>query len=229
MSQTLPKTGPQAVERPRLSTRLGENELKRRLWHMSPGLLPFLLWPIPHADPISPTLRGIMVTIIVGLGIAIFVQFRRIARNGEYSDRLAAVAGYAGSVLLMLLLFPNQAELGLTVLAVLAFGDGSATLGGKLLGGPKLPWNDEKTISGFACFVLVGVPMASIIYWGETHNLEAQGPPASWVTALICGGAAAIAAAIVESLPSVINDNIRVGVTAAVVVVAAHGATVGWS
>lgn len=196
---------------------------------MSPGLLPFLLWPIPHADPISPTLRGILVTIILGLGVAIFLRFRRIARKGECGDRLGAVAGYAGSVLLMLLLFPGQAELGLTVLAVLAFGDGSATLGGKLLGGPRVPWNHDKTISGLACFVLVGVPMASIIYWGETHNLEARGPAAGWSTALVCGGAATVAAAIVESLPSSINDNIRVGVTAAATVAAAHGIMVGWS
>jgi phytol kinase len=196
---------------------------------MAPGLLPFVLWPISHRDPISPTLRAIIVALVVGLGLLIFLNFRRIARQGRHDDRLPAVVGYAGSVLLTLLIFPAQAELGLTVLGVLALGDGSATLGGMLLGGPTLPWNPRKTWSGSLCFVLVGGLLASVIYWGETHNLEAQTPGVSFATALACGIPAALAGAIVESLPLRINDNIRVGVAAAVTVAVAHGIVVGWS
>ncbi len=208
---------------------IGSTELKRRLWHMSPGFLPFLLWPIPHADPISPTLRAIMILLVVGLGIWIFANFRQIARQHRIDDRLQAVGGYAGSVLIMLLLFPADAQLGLAVLAVLAFGDGSATLGGLLLGGPTVPWNRAKTWSGSACFVLVGGMMASVIYWGETHNLEAQTPGVPFTIALLCGVSAAMAGAIVESLPIGINDNIRVGAAASLTIVAVHGLVVGWS
>lgn len=209
--------------------RLDRVELRRRVWHMLPGLLPFLLWYFPHRDPISPTLRGIMIALAVGLGGMILVRFHRIARPGE-RDRLAAVAGYAGSVLAMLLLFPGEAELGLTVLAVLAFGDGSATLFGKLLGGPTLPWNRAKTWAGFLAFLAAGVPMASLVYWGETHfNPEAL-PPGGvpFTAALVCGASAVLAAAVVESLSSRINDNLRVGITAAVTLAVVHGSVVGW-
>ncbi len=70
--------------------------------------------------------------------------------------------------------------------------------------------------------------MAAIVYWGETHNLEAQTPGVSFVTALYCAGMTVVAAAIAESLPSRLNDNLRVGVTAAVVGAAMHGMLVGW-
>lgn len=219
---------PQAEKAGRLN-QVGQMELRRRLWHMLPGLLPFLLWPIPHADPISPTLRAIMILVIGSIAGWIYFQYRHIARN-EDRQAFGAVAGYAGSVIGMLLLFPWHAELGLTVLAVLAFGDGSATLGGLLLRGPTLPWNRDKTWAGSFCFVLVGAPLAAIIYWGESHNLEAvTNPDVSYTTALLCGSAATFAAAVSESIATRINDNIRVGLTAAVTLIVAHGWLVGWS
>jgi len=237
LAEAGPKVVPNADSRPnvranglrtRLAGRMGPTELRRRIWHISPGLLPFLLWPIPHADPISPTLRGIIVltcAIIAGL---IYLRFHRVARQSVASDRAGAVLGYSGSVLLTLLLFPANAELGLTVLAILAFGDGSATLGGMLLAGPKLPWNRSKTWTGTLCFLACGVPMATVVFWGETYfNAESQGSPVPFFSALLCGGTAVVLAAIAESVPSRINDNIRVGVTAAVSLVVMHFLVVG--
>jgi dolichol kinase len=141
---------------------------------------------------------------------------------------VAAVIGYAGSVLLTLLLFPAHAELGLTVLAVLAFGDGSATLGGKLFGGKRLPWNRDTTWAGLICFVCVGLPMAALVYWGETYfNPETASEPVPISIALLCGGTATVIAALAESVPSRINDNIRVGLAASLAVVSVHALAVG--
>ena len=210
-------------------SRVDSTELKRRIWHMSPGLLAFLLWVFPHQDPISPTMWWIIVVVIVGIAARIFIQFRRIARTGEEA-RVGCVVGYAGAVLFTLLLFPAHLELGLAVLAVLAFGDGSATLGGLMLRGPTLPWNREKTWAGTSCFFLIGAPLASLIYWGETaFNPESLGPAVSLAAAFVCGSSAAFVAAIAESLRSRIDDNIRVGLAAAATVVIAHGWVVGWA
>ena len=196
---------------------------------MSPGLLPFLLWTYPHRDPLSPTLRWIIAGIVLALALAIFAGYRAIARRGERGQRLTSVAGYAASVLVMMLLFPGQLELAMTVLAVLAFGDGSATLMGKLIGGPRLPWNLEKSWSGLCSFVVLGGTMASIVYWGETHfNAEALGPPVPFPTAVLIGFGTAAMAAVYESLPWRINDNIRVGTSAALTVAALHGLLVGF-
>ncbi len=207
--------------------RTGRTELRRRLWHMLPGVLPVFLWPIPHADPLSPTLRLVILGIIIALGIAIFVQYRHIARRAD-NERLTSVIGYAASVIVTFLLFPSAIEIGFAVLAILAFGDGMATLIGKLLSGPALPWNREKTWSGFLAFMVIGTPMAALMYWRETHNLEAMTPGITYTTALLCCGIATFVAAIAESLPSRINDNIRVGVTAIAAMAIMHTVFVGW-
>ena len=65
--------------------------------------------------------------------------------------------------------------------------------------------------------------MAALAYLAESQ------PTAPVLSAFICGAAAAVAAAIAESLPVKLNDNIRVGATAAVTVALMHGWIVGWA
>jgi len=210
-----------------LGTRLEPAEWRRRMWHFAPGFLPFILWGIPHSDPLSLRVRGIFAVLILGLAITIYRRYDRIRRHGEQSGEFGPVVGYAGSILLTFLLLPAHAEIGMAVVAILAFGDGSATMFGKLLRGPALPWNRDKTWAGLGAFLLIGTLMASIIYWGESHNLKAQLPGVSAWTAVICGGVPVLIAAFAESVSSRINDNIRVGVTAAVTATAIHAMMVG--
>ena len=196
-------------------------EVRRRFWHMSPGLLPFGLHMVSHADPISPTLRGIIVGICVVLGMKILTGFRKIERLGEGSGA-SAVTGYALSVLLTVLLFPGHLEIGVAVLSVLAFGDGSATLFGLLVRGPRLPWNQAKSWSGLAAFIVVGSLMTAWIYCGETRNPEAIETSVSYLTALSLVTPAVVAAAFAESVRTRLNDNIRVGITASVTLAVMH-------
>ena len=135
-------------------------ELKRRFWHISPGFLAFGLLVIPHADPISATLQLIILTCCLTIGMWILFGFRQIQRCGEGAG-LGAVGGYALSVLGTSFLFPRHLELGLAVLAILAFGDGSATLLGSVFRGPRLPWNSGKSWIGLLGFVAVGSAMAA--------------------------------------------------------------------
>ena len=201
---------------------ISRKELKRRMWHMLPGLLPIISWIVPHKDPLSPTFKLIAAGVMAGLCFALFRSFHTIVRKGERNPT-SAVFGYAGAVLATLLLFPAQAELGMTVLVVLAFGDGSATLGGMLFPGPRLPWNADKTWSGLLCFLFIGAPLASLAYWAEAQ------PYATFDIAAICGCSAIVTAAIAESIKSQINDNIRVGVVAAAAVAVTHGLVVGFA
>ncbi len=212
-----------------LESRISTTELRRRFWHIAPGFLPFILWPLSHRDPISGELSFILIAIVVGIAISIIRGYQQIARSGKDKNELSAVVGYAGSVLFTILLFPAQVEIGFVVLAILAFGDGFATLGGMLLRGPTLPWNRKKTFSGLISFILFGGLLASIIYWGESQNLEALNPHASFRTSLQIGMAVAFVAAFVETIPSRINDNIRVGITAAGMGVLMHWLVTGWA
>ena len=213
----------QAVRiRPRRIRPLGATELRRRLWHSAPGLLPVLLWLIPHRDPLGPLGRSVALLLAAGLGLTVFLGYRKIARPGD-AERLPAVAGYAGSVLLAVLLFPADIEIALVVLAVLAFGDGSATAGGLSLISPPLPWNRRKSWAGFACFLLGGAPAAAFVHWAESafspQSVPASIPPA---VSLLVGGGAALAGAVAESVPSRVNDNVRVGLAAAVTAAVLH-------
>lgn len=201
--------------------KMGAREFRRRLWHVTPGLLPFLLWPIPHEDPISPTLKYIILAISLFVAGRIFFQWQQISRNRS-EGRSAAVLGYLIAVVGTLLVFPAQLELSFLVLATLAFGDGLATLGGIVLAGPALPWNHNKTVAGTVSFALFGTLMGAAVYWGEAN------PIVPFSDALIVAAITACMAALAESLPTRLNDNIRVGATAALVAPLAHAWVVGF-
>lgn len=211
-------------------SRLEPYEWRRRLWHMSPGFLPPMLWLIPHRDPLSWLATSIILLVAAGLSLHIFIRYHHIQRSGD-NARGAAVLGYVLSVFAAFVMFPQAPQIGMAVLGILAFGDGSATLGGKLLGGWRLPWNAEKSWSGLICFVLLGSFFGALWYWGETwFNVEAnEYREIDFATAYAVVGSAAILAAIAESIPSRLNDNIRVGVCAVASMAAAQTVFVGWN
>ncbi|MCH2203896.1 MAG: hypothetical protein MK102_18175, partial [Fuerstiella sp.] len=119
-------------------------------------------------------------------------------------------------------LFPQHLELSFALLAILAFGDGSATLFGLLIRGPTLPWNRKKSWSGLLAFVGVGSLMASWIYRGESLNPEAIDVPVGFLTALMLVTPAVVVAALFESIDSRINDNIRVGTVGGLMLMITH-------
>lgn len=208
--------------------RLGKQELRRRICHMAPGLLPFLLWPIPHKDPLHTILLQVILGLFAVIVVSLFFVWNRISRPGVGNgDRIAAIGGYAICVLATILLFPAHLECGLAVLGILAFGDGMATLCGKTIPSPSLPWNPKKTVAGLLAFVGVGTFAAMLIYWGESNNLLAIGPPATFFQAFLVALAGTSLAAIAETLPMRLNDNFRVGIAAAIGIVAAHAAIFG--
>ena len=188
------------------SGRLGQSELRRRLLHMLPGLLPVLLWLYPHEYPNwEPQIRIWVAGLAMLLAFFGLKHFQAVARNGE-SAGLGSVLGYAFAVLGSLAIAPQHPEYSLIVLTILAFGDGSATLGGMLIGGPRLFWNRDKTWAGLLCFTACGTLVASVVYWGEVR------PTPAWGEALFVGGIIAVSAAVAESLPLRMNDNFRVGI-----------------
>jgi phytol kinase len=211
--------------------RLGARETKRRLLHASPGLLPFLLWTVPHDAPSSLRFLSVISGLIVVLTAVAYYQFGRVQRTAERRrDVMGAVFGYATVVLATMLLCSRHVEVAFAALAILAFGDGSATLGGLLMRGRRLPWNSKKTIVGTICFILIATPMAALVYWGQAHDFYQVGgvPRVDFRMALLGALTAAVAAALVESLPVRTNDNLRVGTTAAVVLGLFQWLAVGW-
>lgn len=184
---------------------LEPSEVRRRMLHMLPGFFPFILWFIPHPSPWGPILADAVLIITVAIVGPALWRFSAFSRPGE-ADGRSSVLGYALPIIAALCLFRGREEIGMMTLAILAFGDGSATLGGLTIGGRRLPWNEKKSLTGLTCFLLIGGFMATVVFWGESQ------PGVTWTQALIVGGGATLVAAIAESVRSRINDNLRVGV-----------------
>ena len=225
----------EATRRPtkRRLGRLSAAEWRRRFYHTAPALPAAILWFVPHRVPLSPTLRGILLAAVAVLAGFVWREWHAIRRADDraMTARGPAIFGYAGGVLLTLFLFPDRPECGFAVLAILAFGDGAATLFGKLSAGTRwhapLPWNRRKSWPGLLAFWAVGLPAAAAYYRGETLNPEALRDPATWPTALAVTAPAVLLAGLWESAPGRLNDNIRVALAAAAGVLAGHAVRVG--
>jgi uncharacterized protein (TIGR00297 family) len=130
---------------------------------------------------------------------------------------------YPLAVLVLILAFPTRPDIAAVAWAVLAFGDGAATLAGhwsqsidrrrESLSRP-LPWNREKTIAGTGAFILfAAVGGVVLAIWTRAAVL----PMPTWTWVICAPIAAATAAAFVETLPVRLDDNISVPATAAAV------------
>jgi len=117
------------------------------------------------------------------------------------------VAFYALSVLILVLSFRNHLEVAACAWGILAFGDGAATLFGRWLGAARLPWNHSKSWAGSAAFLIFGaLGGCGLMLWVAQRYENSPGPSA----ALLVSAVAALAGAVVESLPLELDDNLSV-------------------
>ncbi len=190
--------------------RTSGNEFYRKLLHMLPGVLPFVLAFLPHDDPPD----WIAKSWVIGLAFLLtgtYLLLRSRVSRPEETNFFSTALSYPACVLGTLLIFPSQAEFAMVVVIMIAFGDGSAYLFGKRFGKTKLPWNPEKTWAGVLGFVIISAPIATLAFW-----LEAKNPDVSLLLAAICCGVTSLLAAVAESWRTQLTDNLRVGLTAAI-------------
>ena len=126
---------------------------------------------------------------------------KRVARHARGYD--AGIVLYPAAVLALILIFNWHIEIAAAAWVILAFGDGFATLLGKALPLARLPWNRDKSAGGTIAFLLFGGAAAFAV-------ARIFGGPAPLALAI-----AVVAAAIAESLPLRLNDNVVVPATAA--------------
>ncbi len=83
----------------------------------------------------------------------------QLYRPGErVRDARSGIVLYPISVLLLVLLFPNRLDIAGAAWAILAVGDGMATIAGRRMGWGAIPWNREKSFAGtFALFLCGGL------------------------------------------------------------------------
>lgn len=185
------------------------SDVRRKILHLLPGAIPFVMWFVYHEDPLPLWNLGVVVAV-VGLLTAFGVWYPRHLRRQRSESWMLTCVTYVVPPTVVLCLFPAQAEFAAVVLTVLAFGDTAAATAGKAWGKRRLPWNPRKTFVGLVSFMVVASVMAGLAYWGEAKN-----PCVPFSVAMICGASAAVLGGLAESLPSRLDDNVRISIAAA--------------
>lgn len=124
---------------------------------------------------------------------------------------------YGASVFILLVLFHRQMHVVAGAWAIMAVGDASATVFGKKLGGPKLPWNREKTVFGSLSFIIFGTVACFFLMWYTTRTGNDQEPAGLLAIGLI-SFIAGLFGSVVESLRIPLDDNFTVPMTAGIVI-----------
>ena len=188
------------VERTRELT-LEEIEDRRQLEHVVPLSLAFLF---PYIG-----LGGILVLGGLGLIYSLYVSPRwlQVTTRPEERNRVSvAKLSYTLGSLSVLLCFHNRIYIGAGAFAVLAVGDALSNLVGRKIGGPRFPYNRRKTVAGFVAFILGGTLAAWIVVlWNSPVD---SGYSAS--TLLLFSALTAGVCALVETVPTPVDDNITI-------------------
>ena len=138
---------------------------------------------------------------------------------------------YPLSVLLLMLAFPARLDMAAAAWGILAFGDGFATLVGRsstedtanlfsaraaVWAAPsgRLPWNPDKSVAGTLAFLICGSVAGVALAWWVRPSITPVPPLTFTIAAPLV---AALLAALVETVPIRLDDNISVPATAGVV------------
>ncbi len=184
-------------------------EHKRKLVHI--GMVVFAL----AIGRLSPLL--IVAATVAAFCFNLLVLPRLSGRGLEREHELArgyslGMLIYPAVLCLLALLFFDQQVYVAVAWGAMAFGDGFAGLVGRALGGPKLPWQPQKGLIGSLAFVLLGGPLTLglVCLLPEPSRLGLD--LGSWALAIAVG---VIVAALVETVPGTVDDNLVVPIAAA--------------
>jgi uncharacterized protein (TIGR00297 family) len=184
--------------------RLGRGELLRKSVHIAVGsfalLLRDLTWPQAALMAVAACVFNWQVLPRLG--------GRKLWRDAEHGAGYPlGILLYPLSVLALILVLRHDLWMAAAIWGVLAWGDGMASLVGMGAGGPRLPWNPRKGWAGLVAFVLFGtVASALLIAWTLHMPLRAWASP--WILGLALP--LSLVCALVESLPSTLDDNLTV-------------------
>lgn len=155
-------------------------------------LLPFLSRPVALGCATLALLMNVFLLPRTAIGRRIFRR-RTLRHDGIVWYPIAVFA------MILLLPYPGRAQVAW---AILGLGDPLASVIGRRRAHPHLPWNRTKSAAGFIAF-LAGGFLGAILYASATGTLADPGARRFLAFAVPL-------AAIAESLPSRIDDNVRI-------------------
>jgi uncharacterized protein (TIGR00297 family) len=190
----------------------GFSETRRQVVHMAMAsfalLLPYLAWWQAALCAVAAFLFNLLLLPRIG-GSSLY---RPVDAARGYP---LGILFYPLSVLLLILAFPTRPDVVGAAWGIMAIGDGAATIVGRRIGGRRIAWNAEKTMAGTAAFALAGgAAGVALAAWSRAAVVPAPPPLLFTLAAPL---AAAVAAALVETIPVRLDDNISVPIAAGIV------------
>ena len=174
---------------------------KRKAVHAGMGLFALLLrwlaWPVAALGAFAALLFNLFALPLFGRGI-----YRDATRRRD-----VGIVAYPATVLLVILLLRHALPVAAAIWGMMAFGDPMASIVGRSLGGPRLPWNAKKTWSGSAAYALFGAAGGALLlaFVGRL--------PLSLAFSGFAGFA--LLGALLESLDTGLDDNVVPGLAVA--------------
>jgi len=176
-----------------------DDERARQAIHASMGLLLCsMIWFLGIESTLYFVLSGTCIGILIVHLTLIGINLPGIDKLLDRFERKGVMPGegsmyYAFGVLFALGLLRDNPASAISVILILALGDGLATYVGKCSGDHKLPWNRNKTVEGSIGFIV-----------GAASALLVLPMPATILIVVL--------ATVVESLPIRLDDNITLPV-----------------
>ena len=173
----------------------------RKLVHMSMLGFAFLLPILTWVQAAGCAVLALLFNVFLLPRFA--VDLRKKPDQEPAANVWTGIVLYPLSVLTLILLYRHHLHVAASAWAIMALGDGMASVAGESLGGPALPWNHEKRWTGFVAFVIAGSLGAYVL-----ARWVAPAFPTDKV--LIVSLAGALVGALVESVPIRLDDNVSV-------------------
>src|SRR5208337_914943 len=133
----------------------------RKIVHMAmlifAFLLPYLTWRQAAACALLALLFNVVVLPRLG------ADLRKSPAGASDAGVWTGIVIYPISVLALILLYRHDLHIVGATWAIMALGDGTASVAGGALRGPALPWNRQKTWSGFLGFIGAGTAGAYVL------------------------------------------------------------------
>jgi uncharacterized protein (TIGR00297 family) len=186
------------------------SEDARKFVHIGFGVCAFFLRDLPWWGAALIALTALMFNVFAMPRVGAVI-YRPADRSRAFAQ---GVVFYPLAVLLLILLFPHRPDIAAAAWAILALGDGMSSVLGRRFGRRRIPWNREKSICGSVALFLCGGAAGALLAWWCRPALAT--PPPMWFS-LGAPFAASLVAALVETIPIRLDDNLSVPGSAALV------------
>ncbi|XP_010426391.1 PREDICTED: farnesol kinase, chloroplastic-like [Camelina sativa] len=197
-----------------------DQKLIRKFVHINIGLVFLLCWPLfsygIQGALFASIVPGLNILRMLLLGLGVYQDegtIKSMSRHGDRRELLKGPLYYALSITLACIFFWKTSPISIAVICNLCAGDGMADIVGRRFGTERLPYNRNKSFAGSIGMVTVGF-LASVVYM---YYFASFGYIEVSVGMILRFAVISIASALVESLPTDIDDNLTISLTSALV------------